>query len=64
MDKPRKRIENLLNKLNDEDRSTLACLLIKAGYAVKLVKMFQKERKQPNITLNTGRNNNADQQQK
>lgn len=64
MDKPRKRIENLLNKLNDEDRSALACLLIKAGYAVKLVKMFRKERKQPNITLNTGRNNNADQQQK
>lgn len=38
MDKPRKRIENLLNKLNDEDRSALACLLIKAGYAVKIGK--------------------------
>ena len=51
MDKPRKRIENLLNKLNDEDRSALACLLIKAGYAVKLVKMFQKERKKLHMQL-------------
>ncbi|MDO4301806.1 MAG: resolvase [Clostridia bacterium] len=34
----RQRINNLLGKLNDDDRSTLSCLLIKAGYAVKIGK--------------------------
>lgn len=34
----RHRINNLLGKLNDDDRSTLSCLFIKAGYAVKIGK--------------------------
>ena len=34
----RYRIKNLLQKLNDEDRNTLCCLLIKAGYAVRIGK--------------------------
>lgn len=32
------KIKNLLQKLNDEDRNTLCCLLIKAGYAVRIGK--------------------------
>lgn len=32
------RIRNLLQKLNDEDRNTLCCLLIKAGYAARIGK--------------------------
>ncbi len=34
----RQRISNLLNKLNDEDRNALCCLLIKAGYTAKIGK--------------------------
>lgn len=34
----RTRIKNLLMKLNDEDRNMLCCLLIKAGYAVRVGK--------------------------
>lgn len=34
----RSRIKNLLFKLNDDDRNTLCCLLVKAGYAVKIGK--------------------------
>ena len=34
----RKRIKNLLFKLNDEDRNTLVCLIAKAGYAVRIGK--------------------------
>lgn len=32
------KIKNLLQKLNDEDRNTLCCLLIKAGYTVRIGK--------------------------
>lgn len=32
------KIKNLLMKLNDEDRNTLCCLLIKAGYTVRIGK--------------------------
>lgn len=32
------KIRNLLMKLNDEDRNTLCCLLIKAGYTVRIGK--------------------------
>lgn len=38
METPRNRIENLLGKLNDEDRNMMAGLLIKAGYAVRIGK--------------------------
>lgn len=34
----RHKIKNLLTKLNDEDRNTLCCLLIKAGYAARIGK--------------------------
>lgn len=34
------KIMNNLNKLNDDDRNTLACLLIKAGYTVRLGKII------------------------
>lgn len=34
----RKRIKNLLFKLNDEDRNTLVCLIAKARYAVRIGK--------------------------
>lgn len=34
----RKRIRNLLFKLNDEDRNTLVCLIAKAGYSVRIGK--------------------------
>lgn len=34
-DNQRHRIKNLLQKLNDEDRNSLCCLLVKAGYAVR-----------------------------
>ena len=37
-DKTRHKIKNLLMKLNDEDRNTLCCLLVKAGYAVRIGK--------------------------
>lgn len=37
-DKTRHKIKNLLQKLNDEDRNTLCCLLIKAGYAARIGK--------------------------
>lgn len=37
-DKTRHKISNLLQKLNDEDRNTLCCLLIKAGYAARIGK--------------------------
>lgn len=35
-DKTKHKIRNLLQKLNDEDRNTLCCLLIKAGYAARI----------------------------
>ena len=38
VDKTRHKIRNLLMKLNDEDRNTLFCLLVKAGYAVRIGK--------------------------
>ncbi len=34
----RHRIRNLLQKLNDDDRNTLVCLIAKAGYAVRIGK--------------------------
>lgn len=34
----RNRIYSHLNKINDEDRNTLCCLLVKAGYAVRIGK--------------------------
>ncbi len=37
-DKTRHKIKNLLMKMNDEDRNTLCCLLIKSGYAVRIGK--------------------------
>lgn len=37
----RQKISNLLNKLNDDDRTTLCCLLIKAGYAARIGKERQ-----------------------
>lgn len=37
-DKTKHKIKNLLQKLNDEDRNTLCCLLIKAGYAARIGK--------------------------
>lgn len=37
-DQKRYKIRNLLQKLNDEDRNTLVCLLAKAGYAVHIGK--------------------------
>lgn len=36
--KERQRIYNLLGKVNDEDRNSLCCLLIKAGYAARIGK--------------------------
>lgn len=39
MEEPkRNRIYSHLNKINDEDRNALCCLLIKAGYAAKIGK--------------------------
>lgn len=35
-DRKRSRINNLLGKLNDEDRNSLVCLIAKAGYAVRI----------------------------
>ncbi|MCI9357735.1 MAG: hypothetical protein HFH59_09390 [Lachnospiraceae bacterium] len=37
-DQTKHKIKNLLQKLNDEDRNTLCCLLIKAGYTVRIGK--------------------------
>lgn len=37
----RQKIENLLGKINDEDRMTLCGLLVKAGYAVRVGKEKQ-----------------------
>lgn len=37
-DKTKHKIRNLLMKLNDDDRNTLCCLLIKAGYAARIGK--------------------------
>lgn len=34
----RGKIKNLLQKLNDDDRNSLVCLLAKAGYAVRIGK--------------------------
>lgn len=42
---PRERIDNISGKLNDEDRSALAVLLIKAGYAVKIGKEIPEGKK-------------------
>lgn len=38
VDKEKHRIRNLLQKLNDDDRNQLCCLLIKAGYAARIGK--------------------------
>ena len=43
-DNQRHRIKNLLQKLNDEDRNSLCCLLVKAGYAVGLEKSGRGEK--------------------
>lgn len=45
-DKKRSRINNLLGKLNDEDRNLLVCLIAKAGYAVRIGKERLDGRKQ------------------
>ena len=45
-DKTKHKIKNLLQKLNDEDRSTLCCLLIKLGYAVRIGKERPEGKKQ------------------
>lgn len=45
-DKKRSRINNLLGKLNDEDRNLLVCLIAKAGYAVRIGKERPDGRKQ------------------
>lgn len=45
-DKTRHKIRNLLMKLNDEDRNTLCCLLIKAGYAARIGKEQSNGKKQ------------------
>ncbi len=37
-DKARHKIRNLLMKMNDEDRNTLCCLIIKSGYAARIGK--------------------------
>lgn len=37
-DHTRHKIRNLLQKLNDDDRNSLVCLLAKAGYAVRIGK--------------------------
>lgn len=37
-DKEKHKIRNLLQKLNDDDRNQLCCLLIKAGYAARIGK--------------------------
>ena len=37
-DKTKHKIKNLLQKLNDDDRNQLCCLLIKAGYAARIGK--------------------------
>lgn len=42
----RQRIDNLLGKLNDEDRNSLCCLLIKAGYTVRIGKEIPNGKKQ------------------
>ncbi len=34
----RHRIRNMLQKLNDDDRNALVCLIAKAGYAVRIGK--------------------------
>lgn len=34
----RQRINNLLGKLNDDDRRDLCCLLLKAGYTARIGK--------------------------
>lgn len=36
--KTKHKIKNLLQKLNDEDRNILCCLLIKSGYAARIGK--------------------------
>lgn len=45
MGENRNRIENILGKLNDDDRNALAVLLIKAGYAVRIGKEIPEGRK-------------------
>lgn len=42
----RKRIKNLLFKLNDKDRNTLVCLIAKAGYSVRIGKELPEGRRQ------------------
>lgn len=37
-DRTEYKIKNLLQKLDDEDRNTLCCLLIKSGYAARIGK--------------------------
>ena len=45
-DKQRHKIKNLLQKLNDDGRNTLCCLLVKAGYAVRIGKERSGEKGQ------------------
>ena len=45
-DKTKHKIKNLLQKLNDEDRSTLCFLFIKSVYAVRIGKERPEGKKQ------------------
>lgn len=38
MQQKRQRIYSLMGKINDDDRNSLCCLLVKAGYAVRIGK--------------------------
>lgn len=38
MQQKRQRIYSLMRKINDDDRNSLCCLLVKAGYAVRIGK--------------------------
>ena len=38
MQQKRQRIYSLMGKINDDDRNLLCCLLVKAGYAVRIGK--------------------------
>ncbi len=48
-DNQRHRIKNLLQKLNDEDRNSLCCLLVKAGYAVRIGKRAAGRKRTDNV---------------
>lgn len=56
-DAKRHRIRNLLQKMNDEDRSTLCLLLIKSGYCVRIGKERPGEKVRRCTLLSIGRRN-------